>query len=345
MLSNNHSSNRNYNKNSRYNERRFKNLDTNDIKKALDEELDLISKNQFNQTNEENILSLSLPEKDKNNEKKEEQNFRYKSRTEKILSDEKDFHVEIFSPKNNDEPYKFFYSKEAKYYIISEKNNYFQIRMTDNRIYKKPFGATLFIDGKEIQKIKTCYKTGVYFGFKQGNGKYNLFQFVEPDVDVENFNNNNNNNPPNNQNINSTAYDSDDNYDDNNYYNKFGTIEIKFYDTFQRETYNLEKEFMDFKTYEPNKREINKKFVLRNQTVKKGEEIYVPNKFNYDHFYNKNTGRYVENRINFEKKIDHVIIYYQDFLAMNILGLVKYHLLHFNIFNIFIFLLYFIFLN
>jgi hypothetical protein len=315
MLSNSHSSNRNVYKNSRNNERRFKNLDSNDVRKALDEELDLISKNQFTQTTENNILNLS--------EKKEDKNFRYKSRREQILSEEKDFCVEIYCPKNNDIPYKFFYSKEAKYYIISEKNNYFQIRMTDNRKYKKPFGATLFIDGKEIQKIKTCYKTGVYFGFKQGNGKYNLFQFVEPDVDFENLNNNNLR--PNNQNINSTAYDSDDNNDDNNYYNKFGTIEIKFYDTYQRETYNLEKEFMDYKTYVPNKREINKKFVLRNQTVQKGEEFYINKNFNYDQFYNKNTGRYVENKINFEKKIDNVILYYQDFLAMNILGLVNYY--------------------
>ena len=140
----------------------------------------------------------------------------------------------------------------------------------------------------------------------------------------------NNNNMYNLQNINSTAYDSDNNNNEEyNYYNKFGTIEIKFYDTYERETYNPEREFQDFKNYEPNKREINKKFVLRNQTVKKGEEFIVPNKFNFENFYNEDTGKYIEHKIMFDKKIDHVTVYYQDFLAMNILGLVKFYFLFF----------------
>lgn len=307
--------NLNQNKNPKFSipkrQSRFKNLNSEEVKRALDEELDLISKNDYIKEVKNPILSSI---------RREEKTYQKISRSEQILSQNKEFIIDVISPENNYSSYNFHYSKEGKYYIISEKNSTFQIKLTDNRKFKKYFGSTLFIDGKEIQKVKTCFKNGTYFGFKQGNGKYNSFQFIEPDLDMENFNLKGRKN----SNISDDSEDSESETEyDRDYYNKFGTIEIKFYDTMKVESNGFEREFSDFKDYKPNKREVNKKFVLRNQTVRKGEEFFVPNNFNHEIFYDESLGKYMEPKILFDKEIDSITLYYQDFLAMNILGLVR----------------------
>jgi len=242
-----------------------------------------------------------------------------------IYSEKKDFRIEIFNPLEDNKEYKFIYSKEGKYYLVSKKESIFQIRMHDLRKDKKPFGSILYIDGKEIQKIKTSLKIGTYFGFKKGGGEYDFFEFSEPEVSKElskNFSSNVNNSNSDLKLTNDLSYQSSS-------LENFGTIKILFYDTHKESFSGLNKIFKDFKNYQPNIREYDKKFCLRNQTVRRGRNFrnrvtFVPEI--------DNEMKFLSNVIDFEKKIDEVFIQYQDFLSLNIMGLVIKNYFKYNIY-------------
>ncbi len=238
-----------------------------------------------------------------------------------IFTQNKLFRIEIYNPLENDKNFNFIYSKDNKYYLISEKEKPFQIRMFDMRSGSKPFGSVLFIDGKEIQKIKTSTVKGTYFGFKKGGGEYEFFIFAEPDIGKEliDISNINKSNTISQQAFNANAY-----LDKNYLLKNFGTIKIDFFDTHKEERDKINQIFKDIKEYIPNKRELDKKFCIRNQTVRKGRMFRRDVTYNPQKFYLKEEMKFIVNIVDFEKKIDSLMIQYQDFLSMNVLGLVNY---------------------
>ncbi len=239
-----------------------------------------------------------------------------------IYSEKKLFRIEIFNPFEDDKEFNFLYSKDAKYYLISEKEAQFQIRMYDLRQEEqKAFASVLHIDGKEIQKIKTSLKRGTYFGFKKGGGEYESFVFAEPEVSNDYSINNSTNIGNSDAENKGDCSNSESDFGKNNMMENFGTIKIQFYETRQESVSKLNTIFRDLKNYNPNKRELDKKFCIRNQTVKKGRNFrnnvtYKPQISLEDEM------KFIINMTDFEKKIDEVVIYYQDFIAMNIMGLV-----------------------
>lgn len=237
-----------------------------------------------------------------------------------IYSQNKLFSIEIFNPSEDEKEFKFFYSKDAKYYLISEKDAHFQIRMHDLRDGpQKAFASLLHIDGKEIQKIKTSVKRGTYFGFKKGGGEYEYFVFAEPEVSNE-YSINNSTNIGNSDAESKAGCNAADSSNFNSFEN-FGTIKIQFYETRQEAVSQLNTVFRDFKNYNPNKRELDKKFCIRNQTVRKGR-IFRRNVTFKPQICMEDEMKFIVNMTDFDNKIDEVVIYYQDFLAMNLMGFV-----------------------
>lgn len=265
-------------------------------------------------------MELQLNEKEPKSEKFKEPILIKKTNSEinerEIYSNNKLFKIDIYNPAENDKKFKFLYSKEAKYYLISEKEANFQIRMYDLRENStlKAFASVLYIDGKEIQRIKTSIKRGTYFGFKKGGGEYEYFVFAEPEISKQySFDSSTK--------IENSDYKSEIESSQLNMIENFGTIKIIFYDTKQEHVSKLNTIFKDFRNYNPNKRELDKKFCIRNQTVKKGRGFKRDITFKPE-ISIEDEMKFILNMTDFEKKIDEVIIYYQDFISMNIMGLV-----------------------
>lgn len=98
------------------------------------------------------------------------------------------FEVKLIDENANE--FKELYPKEngVKPYVVGEKDKAFYIKMMvvsnkcdDTEVY----GCKLFIDGEEVQGIKTFKKNGRYFGFKMGQGVYKQFIFGTPCFDNE----------------------------------------------------------------------------------------------------------------------------------------------------------------
>ena len=234
-----------------------------------------------------------------------------------IISENKLFTIEFFDPYKTDKNFNFIYGKDCKYYVISEKHSNFQIKMIDKRAGSKCFGSKLYIDGKEINRIKTSIVKGTYFGFKLGGGKYQSFVFDEPDLSKVSYD------PEKNcfsYNLNSDISTDDQEINKINKY--FGKIKIDFFDTHQEDREKYNDEFKDFTKYKPSEREGDKKLCLRSQTIKKGKE------FNRKITFTPKRSKEDENKfsitiIDFDKNIDSITINYQDFLSLNIIGVVS----------------------
>jgi hypothetical protein len=187
----------------------------------------------------------------------------------------------------------FLQSKEKQFYVCTEANQPFIIRLKA-KLREKVFGAKLFIDGKEAIKDKTFKDVGHFFGFKQGFGNYKEFIFDTPEI--------------------KPVVTEKENSDSCSIY-------IEFYETYSVKEENLsyeikkEKEYPQFEQLGGNE---NKKFYLRSLSVRQG------NKFKIDSLKPNFLGKYkTSNYIDFEKKIDSIKIFYADFVALQIMGLLS----------------------
>lgn len=232
-----------------------------------------------------------------------------------LFSQNRFFSIDIYDPtKENYPSYRFIYGKDGQYYLPVEKNSKFEIKMNDVRAEPEYFGSTLYIDGKEIQKIKTGKFYSRYFGFKKGNGNYESFVFSEPDIAKDKLINTlDRSSQFNLQTDSEMTIGADEN---------FGLIKIDFFETFKKPCDVINDKFKDFKNYNPNQREANKKFCLRNSTVRKGDSFKIRNTFRPE-LDVEGEMKYLITWINFEKKIDTFTIRYQDFCSLNILGIVN----------------------
>jgi hypothetical protein len=183
-------------------------------------------------------------------------------------------------------------SKEDKVYIVTEANQSFIIKLTaENKDIV--YGSKLYLDGKEAVSYKTFKSYGHYYGFKLGNGNYKEFIFGVPPVIEEKS-----------ENVN----------------DEFGTIKIKFYETYSKvfENKNLEiKKEYKVKEFKQSGGLENKKFFERSLSIREGN-LFSKEVKKFD-----NGTKRKEHFIDFEKEIDSIILHYSDFVAMQIMGIIS----------------------
>jgi hypothetical protein len=183
-------------------------------------------------------------------------------------------------------------SKEDKVYIVTEANQSFIIKLiAENKDIV--YGAKLYLDGKEAVSFKTFKSYGHFLGFKLGNGNYKEFIFGVPPVIEEN-----------------SEKASDE----------FGTINIKFYETyskvFENKSLEIKKEYKP-KEFKQSGGLENKKFFERSLSIREGNFFSTEVKQ-----FESGTKR-KEHFIDYEKEIDSIIVNYSDFVAMQIMGIIS----------------------
>jgi hypothetical protein len=192
-------------------------------------------------------------------------------------------------------------AKDKRYYLCSEQNQPFIISVKCLKKTEEVYGLRLFLDGKEVNGIKTLKYKGHFFGFKMGNGVYKKFVF-----DV----------PP--------CHDYARNPDQIKKMNKeFGTIKIQFFKTEEILSKRKKKKSTRYIPYEQSLREEGVKFFERSLSIREGEmfKIDKPRHFFEDYDREKDE-RFNDYIVDYSYVIDEVFIYYTDFISLQIKGIV-----------------------
>lgn len=201
------------------------------------------------------------------------------------------FQISVLDPALKN-PLPIYKSKENKVYICTEANQPFIIKLVaENK--EIVYGAKLFLDGKEAVSYKTFKFTGHFLGFKLGNGNYKEFIFDVPPV------------------IEQTS---------ENFCKEMGTIKINFYETYSKIVENKIKEIKNefkIKDFIQACGLENKKFFERSLSVREGNQFSTKVKLN-----NFQGNKRTEQFIDFEKQIDSITVYYADFVALQIMGII-----------------------
>lgn len=210
-----------------------------------------------------------------------------------INSKNKRFKVSVQS---YDEPINYIISPEKKAYLIAERNTPFVIAVFVNKDVNDVYGARLFIDGKLVQWQKTLKRRGKFFGVKMGDCNYKEFVFDLPPI--ETF-------------LNSSTQNED-----------FGTIRIEFFSTQPVVSKKVLKKLSRKGKLSPTPREDDKKFYMRSMTISEGQCFRIKNTY-IDYLDSMDGDTVIENTINFSDMIDEITIYYADFVALQIKGIVS----------------------
>lgn len=207
-------------------------------------------------------------------------------------------------------------SKEKQFYLCVEPKQPFQVRMITVNESDEVFGAKLYIDGSEIHGAKTFKYVGHFFGLKEGGGVYKEFVFDEP-KSLEEYNQENSNH----MDVKNEEREARNLY-------PVGHIRIEFYST---KRVRVKKEIKQISNnrarYSQSYRSENKKFFLKSMSVKCGDTFIQPN----SHFYNEKLKNLrgeemIDNYIDYSDQIDEINVNYADFLALQIMGVVKFQL-------------------
>jgi hypothetical protein len=219
-------------------------------------------------------------------------------------SDKARFVVNIMGP-DEKYNYKIIESVDKKNYICACKDQSFIIEMVQRNTPENVYGTKLFIDGREVNGLKTFKYRAHYFGFKMGNGVYKQFVFDIPPLRED-------------------SKSSDEIRHENR---EFGTIKIQFFKTEKVLSRRREKKFSRYVPHIQSVREDNKKFYERTLSVKEGEVFKIDTKNFYGNFDNYN-GEYMKDYIiDYSSMVDEVTFYYTDFIALQIKGIVRYFIL------------------
>lgn len=216
-------------------------------------------------------------------------------------SDRGKFYVEVIS---NDEPMTVIMSKDRKQYICAEQGQSFILRIKQRRTpADHAYGVKVYIDGREVNKIKTFKSYCHIFGFKLGGGRYKKFLFDIPPLKNE--------------------YKTDGEVRENN--REFGKIKIVFYKTEKIKSKKRQKKYYNTLKYEQSVREEGLKFYERPLSIKEGDEYTIENKYKInqiDNYYDNNG--YIEDYIiDYNREIDKLEFHYTDFFALQIKGIVS----------------------
>lgn len=204
--------------------------------------------------------------------------------------------------KNKDKEMEVFAHKPSKrLYLCSEREQTFYIRMKSLNKVDKYYGSRLYIDGKEVMNgLKTFFRQGHYFGFKLGGGEYKSFMFDIPPTCEET-----------NLNITQDQIKSEN--------KNFGTIKIEFFNTQEIKSKKLTKKH-NYNIHNQSIREDDKKFFYRSLSIKEGDKFSIDSNFKY---IDQAEDEYVINHItDYNDKVDDIMLYYTDFIAMQLLGIV-----------------------
>jgi len=213
------------------------------------------------------------------------------------------FRVQIVS---DDTPMPVIEAKDKKMYLCAESGKSFIIALRQTQDPPKKFyGVKLYIDGKEINQIKTFKNPAHIYGFKLGNQNYKKFVFDIP--------------PPKEYNGVRKESEEENNRD-------FGTIRLCFYKTTKVMSKKNKKKNDNSSRYNPycqEKRTEGKKFYEQALSIKEGDTFSIRNsdmKFEYDGYY---CNKYDEDIIiDYDCKIDEILFHYTDFFALEIKGVV-----------------------
>ena len=198
------------------------------------------------------------------------------------------------------ESFKEFVAPDKKNYICSEPEESFYIKMITTGNKTEKYGASLYLDGIKVGGIKTFRICGHFFGFKLGGGKYNSFVFSKSKYS-ENYED-----------------DNDGELDLSN----LGIIRVVFHPLSRVKMLNKEKVFNSFKKHNQICLPENKKFCFNSLAIAEGNEFQITSKMR-----ERSNSKYIEDEIiDFESVLDEIVIYYSDFTAMLVQGLVIFYL-------------------
>ena len=218
-----------------------------------------------------------------------------------MISENKTFEISVLDSFSKT-PLPFFLSIEKRYFICTEANQPFMVKIKA-KDKEKVFGAKLFLDGKEAISYKTFKDVGHFFGFKLGNGNYKEFLF-----DV----------PPSRE---SSSLEKAA--------EELGSVKVEFFETMATivenrdcgKNDNRNKPFKDTKDYEEFEQACgleSKKFYLRSLSVREGNNFAINVK------HKKYLGKTrTEHFIDFSKPLDAIKIFYADFVALQLMGLIS----------------------
>jgi hypothetical protein len=196
----------------------------------------------------------------------------------------------IFFKHHDDTPYHMIESRDKKIYLCAATDESFYIHIKQ-RIPNKVCGVRLFIDGEEVNSIKTLKYQCHYYGFKLGGGKYRRFLFDIPNVENEN----------------SVRKEN----------KKLGTIKLEFFETDKIKSKKKHKSsYKNYKPYVEKGLKNDTKFFERPLTVKEGNEFTIND-------WGKDPEKEYEHIIDYSKKIDEVKVHYTDFVSLQIKGVVS----------------------
>jgi hypothetical protein len=209
------------------------------------------------------------------------------------------FEVEV--KETDDKDYEWTRTKDDRLYVVVENELTFFIKIIALKNVNDVYGAKLYIDGELINHQKTFKKKGTFFGVKQGGGVYKKFTFKIPNLE----------NPSNAQSRSHTDVND-----------SFGVIKIIIFHTKPIWAKKKIKKFHRKIELTPCTREENKKFFMRSLTIAEGEKFTVKN--TYRDFLKRTGGDFHQEHIIDENDIiDEIKINYADFIALQVMGVVK----------------------
>lgn len=211
-----------------------------------------------------------------------------------MITDKKNFSVSLISNITED-VLKFITSPEKKKFVIAERKLPFKIQLktVNKNIENDVIGCSLYIDGKEIQYLKTFKRMGYFFGIRLGNCHYKEFIFERPEIAEE-----------------------------ENYHNKdFGTVKINFFSTNQVLSKKSIKSLRRKQEIIPSKAENSKKLFQRSMTVNEGKHFKIRNTYR-DYVDSWEGDNILESKVDFHNLIDQITFCYSDFVALQVMGVV-----------------------
>lgn len=216
-------------------------------------------------------------------------------------SDRGKFRISIIE---NDTSLEIIESKDKKYYVCAEEGQSFMLHIQQRKKTDEIFGSKLYLDGKEINGVKTFKSEGNYFGFKMGNGNYKRFLFDIPPM--------------------KDATRSNEEIRNEN--REFGTIKIEIFKTSKIMSKKKHKRATKYRAHCQSVREDGLKFFERTLSVKEGEQFSLEMK----NFKKERTGYengwgedYVDDYIiDYDAMVDEITFYYTDFISLQIKGIV-----------------------
>jgi hypothetical protein len=210
-------------------------------------------------------------------------------------SKKKRFNVMLHNER--EEPYKCFLGQDNRNYLIAKHGDTFTIAMNDTKKKGEVLGVRLYIDGQEVNGIKTMKNQGHYYGFKMGGLRYKRFTFEIPPLDQR----------------------KKDSSNSNSQQDQFGVLRMEFFPTQLIKAKKKMKREIRYKQFDQVLGDPTWKFFERPLSIAEGR---IFERRDYKE-HEENKVREMEYIIDYEEMIDYCDIYYSDFSSMQIKGIVN----------------------